>query len=132
MATMKEDDRQADWQKRAEDAEEVLRGLASYLGVGGFNAETVDADVFDRKIRDGIEILTAPLRQGWQRYLKLRSIGAAPNGTLHLQKGLVMVATNLDAWVDEYLEKGRPPAPSHAVEFTAARLPQPHGSEGRR
>jgi len=37
------------------DAESVLRSLASWLGNGGYNAETVDADVFERKIRYGVE-----------------------------------------------------------------------------
>lgn len=40
-------------------AEEVLRKLACWLGVGGYNAPTVDADVFHRKIVDGVESLLA-------------------------------------------------------------------------
>jgi hypothetical protein len=90
------------------------------LGVGGYNDigdAPFDPDKFDRKIRDGIDLLNAPLVEAWRRYLKLRSIGAAPNGTLHLKEGRVLVATNLDKWLDEYVEKGLPPAPSHAVEF---------------
>jgi hypothetical protein len=35
-------------------AEEALRSLASWLGVGGYNAPTVDAKVFEQKIRDGV------------------------------------------------------------------------------
>lgn len=38
-------------------AEEVLRKLACWLGVGGFNAPTVDADLFHRRIVGGIEEL---------------------------------------------------------------------------
>ncbi len=38
-------------------AESVLRKLACWLGVGGYNAPTVDAEVFHRKIVDGIEYL---------------------------------------------------------------------------
>ena len=101
-------------------AEDVLRDLAMSLGVGGYNDigdAPFDPEKFDRKIRDGIDILQAPLVEAWRRYLKLRSIGAAPNGTLHLQKGLVMVATNLDRWLDEYITTGLPPARSHAVEL---------------
>lgn len=36
-------------------AEEVLRSLASYLGAGGYNAPTVDAEVFKEKILWGID-----------------------------------------------------------------------------
>ena len=42
------------WQERAENAEESLRSLASYVGAGGYNADTVDAEVFEQKIRWGI------------------------------------------------------------------------------
>lgn len=42
------------WQERAEKAEEVLRSLASFVGAGGYNADKVDADVFEQKIRWGI------------------------------------------------------------------------------
>ncbi len=41
-------------------AEEVLRKLACWLGVGGYNAPTVDADLFHRKIVAGIEDLGSP------------------------------------------------------------------------
>lgn len=42
-------------EERAEAAEATLRSLASYLGVGGYNAPIVDAEVFEKKIRDGID-----------------------------------------------------------------------------
>ena len=99
-------------------AEEVLRGLASYLGVGGYNADKVDADVFDRKIRDGIDMLVKPWVDDANRYRKLRRVGAAPAGTIALDNGTVFVSTNLDRWADEYLANGLPPAPSDAVEAT--------------
>ncbi|MES2973421.1 MAG: hypothetical protein V4757_07420 [Pseudomonadota bacterium] len=38
------------------EAEGVLRSLACWLGVGGYNALTVDAKAFERKIRDGVEL----------------------------------------------------------------------------
>lgn len=38
--------------------ESALRSLASYVGVGGYNAPTVDPDVFEEKIRWGIGQLT--------------------------------------------------------------------------
>jgi hypothetical protein len=39
---------------RAEKAEEALRSLASFVGAGGYNADKVDAGVFEEKIRWGI------------------------------------------------------------------------------
>ena len=45
--------------ERAESYAETLRSLASYVGAGGYNADTVDAGVFEEKIRWGIgEIMT--------------------------------------------------------------------------
>ena len=40
--------------ERAESYAETLRSIASYVGAGGYNADTVDADVFEEKIRWGI------------------------------------------------------------------------------
>jgi len=37
-------------------AEEALRSLACWLGVGGYNAPTVDAKVFETKIREGVTV----------------------------------------------------------------------------
>ena len=39
--------------------EAALRSLACWLGVGGYNADTVDASTFEAKIRDGVEHLLA-------------------------------------------------------------------------
>ena len=39
---------------RAEKAEEALRSLASFVGAGGYNADKVDAGVFEQKIHWGI------------------------------------------------------------------------------
>ncbi len=36
---------------------DVLRSLACWLGVGGYNAPTVDTAEFERKIRDGVDAL---------------------------------------------------------------------------
>lgn len=47
--------------KELNDAHDVLRSLAYTLGVGGYNATQVDAEVFSNKIHNGIEMLTAPL-----------------------------------------------------------------------
>lgn len=47
----------------SEGYSDVLRGLAAYVGNGGFNALSwyVSPEVFDAKIRDGIDRLTGPL-----------------------------------------------------------------------
>lgn len=42
---------------------EVLRNTACVLGVGGYNAIEVDAEVFQSKISDGINMLTAPMEK---------------------------------------------------------------------
>lgn len=42
---------------RAEAAEDALRSLACWLGVGGYNPPTVDAATFERKIRAGVDDL---------------------------------------------------------------------------
>ena len=42
-------------------AHDALRSLAFTLGVGGYNADAVDAAVFEKKIRDGIDLLLAPV-----------------------------------------------------------------------
>jgi hypothetical protein len=98
-------------------AEDVLRDLASYVGAGGHNAETVNPATFYDKIKWGIDHLTGALETDAQRYRKLRSIGAAPGGSMHLEDGLVMVATNLDNWLDDFLAPTIKPSPSHAVEY---------------
>jgi hypothetical protein len=40
---------------------DVLRSIACSLGAGGYNTSAVDPDVFEEKIRRGIDTLTAPL-----------------------------------------------------------------------
>ena len=40
---------------------DVLRSIACSLGVGGYSASAVDPDVFEEKIRWGIDALTKPL-----------------------------------------------------------------------
>lgn len=43
-------------ERERDAAHDALRSLACYLGVGGYNADTVDAAVFEKKIRDGIDM----------------------------------------------------------------------------
>lgn len=37
-------------------AEEALRSLACWMGVGGYNAPTVDAKLYEQKIREGVTV----------------------------------------------------------------------------
>lgn len=53
----------AEYEQRITDLEDVLRSLAFSLSAGGYNADTVDSTVFEKKIRDGIDMLIAPLRE---------------------------------------------------------------------
>lgn len=46
--------------KRLIDCENALRSLACWLGVGGYNAPTVDAKVFEEKIRNGVQDFAHP------------------------------------------------------------------------
>jgi len=49
----------AEQHEKLDAAHEVLRSLACWLSVGGYNADTVDAAVFERKIRAGVDALVA-------------------------------------------------------------------------
>lgn len=42
--------------ERIEELENVLRSLACYLSVGGYQSETVDPAIYEKKIRDGIDM----------------------------------------------------------------------------
>lgn len=59
-------------------AEDALRSLACWLGVGGYNAPTVDAKVFEEKIRDGVTT-----------YLPLHGMAARDLAELVLSMGMV-------------------------------------------
>ena len=47
--------------KRLEDYDEMLKGLMSYLSVGGQVIEPIEPDIADKAIRQGIDMLTKPL-----------------------------------------------------------------------
>jgi len=64
----KEMQRQAE---RAESYAETLRSIASYVGAGGYNADTVDAGVFEEKIRWGIGELIGMLDRANAELAKL-------------------------------------------------------------
>jgi hypothetical protein len=102
---------------------EVLQGLSFSLSVGGL--DETDPAKLQARIDDGIQMLLAPWERDARRYQRLRGIGAAPGGTLHLRDGNVLVSTNLDAWIDSYIERGIPPAPAHAVEYKPPYAPAP-------
>lgn len=57
--------------ERAESYTETLRSLASYVGAGGYNADTVDAGVFEEKIRCGIGELIGMLDRANAELAKL-------------------------------------------------------------
>ena len=59
-------------------AEDALRSLACWLGVGGYNAPTVDAKVFEAKIREGVTT-----------YLPLHGMAARNLAELVLDMGMV-------------------------------------------
>jgi hypothetical protein len=56
---------------RAEKAEEALRSLASFVGAGGYNADKVDAGVFEEKIRWGIGQIMERLEKAETELAKL-------------------------------------------------------------
>ena len=64
----KEMQRQAE---RAESYADAMRSLASYVGAGGYNADVVDADVFEAKIRWGIGEIMARLEKAESELAKL-------------------------------------------------------------
>lgn len=49
--------------ERIRQLEDALRSLACSLSAGGYNADVVDPLVFEKKINDGIDMLTAPLQE---------------------------------------------------------------------
>jgi hypothetical protein len=58
--------------ERAESYAETLRSLASYVGAGGYNSDTVDAGVFEEKIRWGIGEIIGMLDRANAELAKLR------------------------------------------------------------
>lgn len=74
-------------------AEQVLRALACWLGVGGYNAPTVDAKAFHRKIVGGVQQLmksSAPpqAQQPDMRHLKIQAL-IGSNARKDIEMGLV-------------------------------------------
>ena len=74
LACVKElNDEAEDYANRAHAAEDALRSIACFLSVGGYNAPTVDAALFEKKIREGIDaILRVELAEANQMKSDLR------------------------------------------------------------
>ena len=64
--------------KASEPFTSALRSLASYVGAGGYNADTVDAGVFEGKIRWGIGEIMKRMEKAEAELAKLRSQEPAP------------------------------------------------------
>ena len=80
----KEMQRQAE---RAESYAEAMRSLASYVGAGGYNADTVDAGVFEDKIRWGIGVIQDRLAGAIERELVART-------------SLIEARNDIQTWID--------------------------------
>ena len=80
----KEMQRQAE---RAESYAEAMRSLASYVGAGGYNADTVDAGVFEEKIRWGIGVIQDRLAGAIERELVART-------------SLIEARNDIQTWID--------------------------------
>ena len=63
--------------ERLQQCEDVLRSLACSLSAGGYNADVVDPVVFEKKIRDGIDMLIAPLTAENERLQALADSGVS-------------------------------------------------------
>jgi len=101
----KEMQRQAE---RAESYAETLRSLASYVGAGGYNADTVDADVFEEKIRWGIGEIQDRLAGAIERELVARTF-------------LIEARNDIQTWIDsrnEWMKR------AEAAEAELAKLAQ--------
>jgi len=70
--------------ERAESYAETLRSIASYVGAGGYNADTVDAGVFEGKIRWGIGEIMKRMEKVEAELVKLR--GQKPVAWINLNK----------------------------------------------
>jgi len=57
--------------KASEPFTSAMRSLASYVGAGGYNADVVDADVFEAKIRWGIDEIMARTEKAEAELAKL-------------------------------------------------------------
>jgi hypothetical protein len=65
--------------RRADAAEDVLRSLASWLSVGGYNAPTVNAEDFEKRIRWGVDMLLAPHLESFGIVAAAKALDALPN-----------------------------------------------------
>jgi hypothetical protein len=88
-------------------AEEALRALACWMGVGGYNAPTVDAEAFKRKIMEGVSMLAEGVPDALRyRWLRTRGAAFAGDPKRHLEEGLVYRIGNLDDAIDREMRVG--------------------------
>jgi hypothetical protein len=78
--------------ERADSCTESLRSLASYVGAGGYNADDVDAGVFEEKIRWGIGEFMARLEKANAELAKMRE--QKPVAWMHDKDGRVDTCHN--------------------------------------
>ena len=83
--TVRADKAEAELAQKLEKAEGVLRSLAGFVGAGGYNADKVDADVFEQKIRWGIGQI-------------MERAGAAEAELAKLRKQKPVAWINLNKW----------------------------------
>jgi len=92
--------------ERAESYAETLRSIASYVGAGGYNADTVDAGVFEEKIRWGIGEIQDRLAGAIERELVNRS-------------SLITARNDIQTWIDS---RNKWMARAEAAEAELAKL----------
>jgi hypothetical protein len=91
--------------ERAESYAETLRSIASYVGAGGYNADTVDAGVFEDKIRWGIRAIQGPLIAAIER----AEAAEAELARMAQQKPVAWMDAEGDTYKEEPPENWCPP-----------------------
>lgn len=87
-------------------ADDTLRAISSYLGMGGcWDTEPLDYDEMQKRIVEGIDsiirIQTDKIALDARRYRRLQVLGCAPSTSPALDNGTVLCFTNLDKFVDD-------------------------------
>lgn len=91
--------------ERAESYAETLRSIASYVGAGGYNADTVDAGVFEDRIRWGIRAIQGPLIAAIER----AEAAEAELARMAQQKPVAWMDAEGDTYKEEPPENWCPP-----------------------
>jgi hypothetical protein len=96
-------------------AEEALRALACWLGVGGYNAPSVDAEAFKRKIMEAVNMLSEGVPDALRyRWLRVQGAAFAGDPKRRLEDGLVYRLDNLDEAIDREMRLAASPASKSA------------------